>query len=282
MATQMFRSKADAGTGALSLYRKGGHRKVEGWLLQGAVDTTCDLDEMQRHDGLKGPVCEIGVHHGRLFILLHLLTSNGERSLAIDLFERQDENVDGSGRGSREHLLRNLEVHRCDRERIELLAENSLRLDPPRIVALCGGKPRLFSIDGGHTAEAALNDLLLAEHSLAEGGVVILDDYFNASWPAVSEGTCEYMRTRGNALLPIAIGFNKFFFAKGEGAADAYRRRILHKRGGHMKATTVFNREVLCFETPTLRQRITADPHWQRFRGTPGGVALRAIFKRRT
>ncbi len=262
--------------GPLDTYRWTGHSSVEGWLLAGAVDCICELSALQRALHLRGPVCEIGVHHGRLFILLHLLTGSDERSLAIDLFEMQDENIDQSGNGSREQLLHNLQVHGCDARRIELLAENSLRLTPARIVAGCGGRPRLFSIDGGHTAEATRNDLLLAERSICDGGLVILDDYFNPPWPGVSEGTCTYMCNGDTRLLPVAITSNKFFFTNDEATARSYQRDLLNHHH-EAKTSTVFGHDVVCFEPPlppTLRQKVTAHPAWLAIRGTPLGQAV--------
>lgn len=260
----------------LKRYRAVGNRAVDGWLLGGAVDAICDLAQAQRSQGITGPVCEIGVHHGRLFILLHLLSEPGERGLAIDLFERQGENVDESGKGSREHLMHNLRVHGCDAARIDLLAENSLCLTAARIVELCGGKPRLFSVDGGHTAEATRNDLALANKAVCDGGLVILDDYFNESWPAVSEGACTFMRQADAALVPVAITANKFIFTKGERTAATYRRSFMATRPAS-KLSTVFGSEVACFgptARPTMRQRITAQPEWLKIRSTPVDQAL--------
>jgi hypothetical protein len=261
---------------ALDNYCCKGHEAVEGWLLQGAIDCIRELSVLQQGLGIAGPVCEIGVHHGRLFVLLHLLSGIDERSLAIDLFEMQDENIDQSGKGSRERLLRNLQVHGCDLARIDLLAENSLRLTPERIVAACAGRPRLFSIDGGHTAEATRNDLALAERSICDGGLVILDDYFNAPWPGVSEGTCAYMHEAGSRLLPVAITSNKFCFTNDEAAASSYRRHLIEHHHD-AKSSTVFGHDVVCFEAPpppTLRQKVTAHPLWLAVRPTPVGQAL--------
>src|SRR5215831_3331880 len=80
----------------LARYVATGHKKVEGWLTPIAIDLVCAASAAQKAQGVNGPVCEIGVHHGRLFILLHLLTDSGERSVAWDLFERQSENIDQS------------------------------------------------------------------------------------------------------------------------------------------------------------------------------------------
>jgi hypothetical protein len=264
---------------ALERYCSTGNRSVEGWLVPGAIAALCGLARAQRGLGIKGPVCEIGVHHGRLFILLHLLSASDERSLAIDLFEAQDENVDKSGKGSREHLMANLRTHRCDLGRIELLAENSLRLTATRIVELCRGRPRLFSIDGGHTAEATQNDMALANDAVCDGGLVILDDYFNSAWPAVSEGACAFMRQADARLLPVAITANKLIFTQGEHAAETYRDSFLRTWPGST-TSTVFGRKVVCFAPAppaTLRRRVTASQGWIKIRQTPVGLALQKL-----
>jgi hypothetical protein len=246
-----------------------------------AIETIRELADLQQEMGIQGPVCEIGVHHGRLFLLLQLLTRPPERSVAIDLFEMQDENVDGSGKGSRDALLDNLRAHGCDLSRVELVTENSLRLTPERILSLCGAPPRLFSIDGGHTAEATRNDLALADRTVCEGGLVFLDDYFNASWPGVSEGTCTFVREDRERLMPVAITSNKFVFAAGREQAAAYRHRLLesvlvsHAASTGAQVSTAFGAEVVCFEArPRLRQLATQTRLWMNIRDTPVGRAL--------
>jgi hypothetical protein len=261
----------------LDAYCRRGHRVVEGWLLPNAIVALRELAEAQRQFGVAGPSCEIGVHHGRLFIVLHLLRTEDERSLAIDLFEQQEQNVDGSGRGSRAALLENLRRHAGGIQGVELLAANSLALTAERIVDLCGGRPRLFSIDGGHTAEATCNDLRLAHDAVCDGGLVILDDYFNPHWPAVSEGACAFFSRDNANLAPVAIGANKFFFAKGETAAATYRRHLLARHSG-LKTSTVFGGPVVCMDDQsTLRQRMAAHPSWLAVRNTSVGRGLRLM-----
>ena len=55
-----------------------------------------------------------------------------------------------------------------------------------------GGPLRFFSIDGGHLSHIVKHDLETAALSITDGGVIILDDYFNPEFPGVSEGTNRY------------------------------------------------------------------------------------------
>jgi hypothetical protein len=176
---------------ALRKYAEGGHREVAGWLIDTAVDAIVALALTQERLGVQGGVCEIGIHHGRSFILLHLLASG--HAAAYDLFEQQGENVARSGLGDKDLFLLNLKRHGCDASRIVVKSRNSLALTAAEVMADTQGQVRLFSVDGGHTAEITASDLCLAESTLARGGLVILDDFFNEAWPAVAEGACRYL-----------------------------------------------------------------------------------------
>jgi hypothetical protein len=210
------------------------------------MDLIVELSALQKQLGVKGPVCEIGVHHGKLFILLHLLTEGMEISVAWDLFERQEENIDSSGRGDKARLRENLLRHGCDIDRVKVNSANSLQLTPEQIVDECGGKVRLFSIDGGHTAETTFNDLSLAGKSIRDGGVIVADDYFNEAWPGVSEGVCRYFQRNEAGLVPFAIGGNKLFITNDAAMAKRYARHIDRSRKGfERKKGIAFGNEVL-------------------------------------
>ncbi|HYR65627.1 MAG TPA: hypothetical protein VEP47_05825, partial [Reyranella sp.] len=84
---------------------------VEGWLRTEAALAIAALSERQHALGVEGSTAEIGVHHGKLFILLYLLSRAPERVVAIDLFEDQHLNVDQSGSGEFVTFRRNLERH---------------------------------------------------------------------------------------------------------------------------------------------------------------------------
>jgi hypothetical protein len=72
---------------------------------------------------------------------------------------------------------------------------------------------RFFSVDGGHTRALTLNDLEIADASLAPHGVAALDDVFNANWPGVVSGLFAFLAHRGS-LAPFAIFPNKVFLCR--------------------------------------------------------------------
>jgi hypothetical protein len=84
-------------TAELRRYLKHGHKFVEGWMLPAAGKMIATLSAVQEARHIRGNVAEIGIHHGKVFILLYLLTRGEERAVAVDLFANQTLNIDDSG-----------------------------------------------------------------------------------------------------------------------------------------------------------------------------------------
>ena len=59
-------------TKELDRYTRSDIHKVHGWLEQVDVDYILEIASYQNHSKVFGSVGEIGVHHGKLFILLNL------------------------------------------------------------------------------------------------------------------------------------------------------------------------------------------------------------------
>ena len=87
-------------------------KQVQGYFELQALLTYRVLAASQLDMGVYGGVAEIGVHHGMSFVPLCLLNADAgaERSLAvaIDVFEHQERNLDGSGAGDREIFMGNV------------------------------------------------------------------------------------------------------------------------------------------------------------------------------
>lgn len=196
---------------AVTRYIKGRHHRVNGWLADFSARLIAELATVLEEAGIEGPAVEIGAHHGRLFILLHL-ASTARQDLVIDVFEDQHLNIDESGKGDRAILLRNLQRCGGDPARVHILQKSSLEVQPGEILTV--GRPTLFSIDGGHTVECAINDLRLADATLAEQGMVILDDLFNEFWPEVVIGAFTFLGDPASRLRPFAISPGKVYFCR--------------------------------------------------------------------
>jgi len=209
----------------LERYRTEGLAEVEGWFEPESAELMASLLLHQIDAGQRGGVAEIGVHHGRSFLLLANGLTPGESAVALDVFEHQEQNADHSGKGDRGRFEQNLERWAPDVE-VCVVASSSLDVTPESAREVFG-RPRMFSVDGGHTAEITRHDLGLAEASIADGGIVVLDDMLNGHWLGVLTGTATYLLD-DPGLVPFALSPNKLYLTDSAAAAGAY---AAHLRG---------------------------------------------------
>ena len=190
---------------ATTRYLERGSKRVSGWLNPFSASLIAALSDIQQAASISGSVGEIGVHHGRLFILMQTGAEDGVPSVAIDVFEDQDLNTGNSGNGDRAIFERNLGEWGSAAGPVHIIQRSSLLLTPKEYLA-AAPPARLFSVDGGHTAECAENDMRFAEAVLHPAGIVIVDDIFNEFWPDVVVGVSAYCRDPSTHLRPFAMG----------------------------------------------------------------------------
>jgi len=82
-------------------------RHVRGWLNNLTARVIAALGQHQTAHGITGAVGEIGVHHGKLWLILDHIATPDEMRFAIDIFDLQDLNTDRSGRGDLERFEQN-------------------------------------------------------------------------------------------------------------------------------------------------------------------------------
>jgi hypothetical protein len=260
----------------LHSYLKKGQFFVSGWLRPGAPQSVVLLSEEQRRANVAGGVAEIGVHHGRLFIVLYLLSSGTEAAVAIDLFSQQHLNFEHSGAGNLERFQKNLAKY-ADTSRLVVHEGDSTLLTPADLLALGRGPLRLISIDGGHTPEITAHDLSTAEGALAEGGIIILDDVFTEVFPGVSEGVFRYF-SEPRSIVPFAIGAAKTFFCHQTFAARyaSALRTIAAKSTEH----DFLGCRVVCleFSPPTMAERIGKIETWRKLKHLPPARFVRWLY----
>lgn len=184
---------------------------IGGWCEAGLWQTVEAVLDVQAKLQVGGPVAEIGVHHGKFFIGLALAKKHPAGNLAIDVFDDQTFNVDKSGRGNRAVFMRNLEACGIAAEAVDVRQVDSSTLTDAEIAALrtSSGGFSLFSVDGGHLAEHAYNDLLLAMKLTGPGGVIFVDDYLNPDWPGVGEAIAKLYLMSAPMFVPFVYTANK-------------------------------------------------------------------------
>lgn len=263
-------------------YLKRGYRTVGGWLFPYSATFIDEIGVLQRRSGITGAVGEIGVHHGKLFILMALGRHSGEQAIAIDIFDDQHLNLDGSGAGDRAIFEDNMQRWLGRDEDVTILQRSSFDVCPADILDAVGPL-RLASIDGGHTEDCVINDFGLIESVLAPKGVVILDDYFNEYWPDVASGVARYLLDPGARLRPFAITPNKTYFTFA-GDVPFYRGALRGLCGYHYEKTArIFGCDVDIYGTQaftfSLKKRLI---EWVKTTpAAPYARALRAAVRNR-
>ena len=218
--------------------------RVEGWLDARSAKVIAALGEYQTIQGIRGAVGEIGVHHGKLLVLLDLIKAKGEISFAVDLFDesRTQCRPVGTGRlfavGAKSREI----LHGAGPGRdLQTELDGSAGERNPGSLRSC---TRLFSVDGGHTAACTLNDMQISEASTIDHGLVVVDDYFNPSWPDVSAGVAQYIFHRGSTLRPFAISPNKLYLARSH-CHERYRSALRERVGRYyLKTSAMYDHQV--------------------------------------
>jgi len=258
-----------------------GSRHVSGWLAPFSARFIAALARAQTRNGINGAVAEIGIHHGRLFILMHLTSPAGQKDIAIDIFENQQLNRDRSGRGDLVRFVNNLRRWGGRPHDVVIVQRSSLDLTPTDILRAVG-HVRLFSVDGGHTQECVTNDLNLAQSVLCKGGILVLDDFFNEYWPEVAIGTIKFLTSSASRLQPFAITPGKIYFAAANDCDDLRTliRQIIPPRY-YDKTCDMLGSEVHIYGSAYSRAS-----SWHRLRAlaaeTKLGVLLRRVKRRVT
>jgi len=194
--------------------------RIDGWMYQTTALAMMELLWCQEEAGHTGNIAEIGIHHGCSALALIAAARPQETLIAIDLFDQQDLNTDGSGEGSltafQDHLR-----YLFPQANVRIVTKSSLGIRGAEKEHGLAGL-RFFSIDGGHTRDLTLNDLEIADASLASQGIAVVDDVFNANWPGVASGLFAFLG-RGSDLAPFATFPNKVFLCR-RAFRDLYRQ----------------------------------------------------------
>jgi hypothetical protein len=186
--------------------------RIDGWMYQTTALAMMELLWLQEEAGLTGNIAEIGIHHGCSALALIAAARPDDTTIAIDLFDRQDLNADDSGAGSQTAFQEHLR-YLFPQAQVTTIAKSSIEIrGDERKHGLA--YLRFFSVDGGHTRALTLNDLAIADASLAPYGIAVLDDVFNANWPGVASGLFAFLG-RAPDLAPFAIFPNKVFLCRG-------------------------------------------------------------------
>ena len=219
--------------------------------------------------GIRKATCEIGVNRGLSAIVVAALRAPGSPMTGIDTFGGPRDATSSGGMSGDEAAFRaNVARFYADTSFLRVIAADSRAVAPSRVDG-CS----FFHIDGGHSADETRSDLALAAEATVEGGLVALDDYFNPSFPGVSEGTVHFLDERRGTLVPLAIGHNKVIFQCAPLAGDL-NARFAERYPRVPRTRAVFDgADVLVFGSAVA-------PHVDVERSTPARLATRDVTLR--
>lgn len=191
-------------------YLDGAFEDTENRCIPNLWQTIQPLDGFQRRIGVEGPVCEIGVHHGKFLIGL-MKTKRSRPNFAIDLFSAQQFNIDKSGQGDLDRFRECVDMAGESLDDICILERDSLTLnrrDTDRIFDETGGFS-MFSVNGGYMVEHIVNDAQLAIELTVPGGIIFIGDYANPNWPGVRKGVAKLYNAGAPRFVPLVFSCNK-------------------------------------------------------------------------
>jgi hypothetical protein len=204
--------------GRIIRYVVSGHRSVSGWFSRVDAELFSTLMLTQIHLGVRGDAMETGVHHGRSFIAISLGLGEGEKAIAIDIFEQQHLNIGHSGNGNLEIFEQNLRRY-GEYSKTKIISASSLDVTADEIKGISSGL-RFVSIDGGHWYDAVMNDLTLAASCAGSECIIALDDFSNPDFPDVSAAYFAWIGSNRD-FIPLCISQGKLYIYRGS-RADSY------------------------------------------------------------
>lgn len=260
----------------LKQYLEGPFVEVNGWCSPNLWQALQPIVEIQDSLGINNPVAEIGVYHGKFFF--GLLETKGALAgnYAIDVFDAQQFNLDGAGRGSREIFLENAVKCGIDPVRIKILECDSMAITAAGVERILEGSLgfSLFSVDGCHLPEHTVNDVELAMRLTVPEGIIFVDDYTNVDWPGVQEGIAKMYFSGYPRFVPLLVAHNKLFLCH-----ISYHKRFVAAVIKRMEAMKIRTKLVRRFGYDSLSVHL--DPNMKNYVYDPAGSAANEMMTRR-
>lgn len=171
-------------------------QEVQGFIAPRSAAVISAILSYQKSAGLRGALAEIGVYYGKTLIGMALAAQEGECVLGFDIFPND----------TKAQVVETLRTTLPSdySARVVLSTADSTKISAPEWIEALKQPARFIHIDGDHTYRAVINDLLLADAYLADGGVVVIDDFLHEWYPDVTEGIFDALRVVRN-IRPVAV-----------------------------------------------------------------------------
>ena len=182
---------------------------IKGWFLVKAAALFIHADKIQKAADIKGDIMEIGTYHGKSACLLGQCLRPEEKFYAVDTFNGY------TGGESFRHVFEKYYQDIVGRPVDTIYPDKSSDLINQGLKQ----EYRIWHIDGYHSFEETLNDMVLGNMYMIDKGLMIIDDFLNQDWLGVNQAVNEFLRTNvdedGNPTWAIvAYGYNKTFLVR--------------------------------------------------------------------
>ena len=178
----------------------GATRNVDGWFLEEAAATWDCLLQFQHTAKITGNLLEIGVWNGKSALMSVLHAGAGEIQLLVDPRDLKE-------------ALDNLRKLRADAT-IDCYQKPSRALFKHPEYRNMLSSFRWIHIDGRHSAQDVSVDLRLADDLLNDNGMVVVDDFFYAGYPQVTQAVYQYLFSHPNSFALLLCGHKKAYLCR--------------------------------------------------------------------
>jgi hypothetical protein len=199
--------------------------EVPGWFLYDDAAVLDAIDAVQRQDGVRGDLLEVGAFVGKSAILLGHLLRADERLHVCDPFEHVPSDRDNASENARYYTgLQRAQFEANYRRYHEGLPEILQCVSEDLRASDFASPFRLVHIDGSHEYQPVRSDIRLARSLLCDGGLVALDDFVRPHAPGVAAASWEAVLSGG--LQPVCLTESKLYGTWSVGA-DTFSERLV-------------------------------------------------------
>ena len=178
---------------------------MNGWFSPASHGLFSFFLDFQNKNNITGNMGEIGVWEGKSASIICNYCKNEESVVLIDpIISQNKEKILANIKTITTNIPKKLFLCNTISEKFGLL-EKELHLEKSL---------RFFHIDGCHTGTNVYSDLELADKLLANDAVLVVDDYFNPTYPQITEALYRYLFINPYKFRLFLGAFNKAYLCR--------------------------------------------------------------------
>lgn len=180
-----------------------GSASVPGWFHNRDMALFFYLTKLQgKVAKVEGDICEVGVYAGKSLILLGMMSNPKEKLVAMDLF--LEDFLEQTQANMKQFCpsVENVEYVKCETSELSV---DGVQKHFPRPL-------RFLHIDAGHEYHEVLHSLVVLAPYVANGGIIVMDDYHDREFPGIEAATLDFCAiTSPRQFVPFVVGHNKIY-----------------------------------------------------------------------